>query len=269
MTGLAFPPVRIVRVAQQLQAAGAGVTVQSICQASFTNALLEIIRQIKSALTAACLSRQLNLEADGSVNCDVVAVMPEAMPCDIYPGAVAQTDDLGAPIIEDGHNVCVLPQLVPDNRTIGAAAPPGTGWFYDSFTAESQMNCQKGTEPFQRIGFAGTQPPPGSTVRLQCFLPVSSTGTGVGIGTFCDPLANPDPVCPTANDPAGIAPLGCSIETRSCGVPCTQESGGDAVCRNAGLIGFVCDTRELGVVDPSKFPGNTTPYNFCVNPTCG
>ncbi len=47
--GQAFPPVRIARVAQQLDARGAHVTMQSICQESFTAPLLEIVRQIRNA----------------------------------------------------------------------------------------------------------------------------------------------------------------------------------------------------------------------------
>ena len=47
--GVAFPPVRIVRVAERLDALGAGVTVQSICQPSFTDAATEIIRRIRNA----------------------------------------------------------------------------------------------------------------------------------------------------------------------------------------------------------------------------
>lgn len=47
--GLAFPPTRLVEVAQALEARGAGVTVQSICQDSFRGALTEIIRRTAAA----------------------------------------------------------------------------------------------------------------------------------------------------------------------------------------------------------------------------
>jgi len=47
--GVAFPPVRIARVGRDLDAAGANVTIQSICQESFRSALTEIIRQIANA----------------------------------------------------------------------------------------------------------------------------------------------------------------------------------------------------------------------------
>jgi hypothetical protein len=44
--GLAFPPVRLARVARELEARGAGVTVQSICQDSFRSAVDALVRRI-------------------------------------------------------------------------------------------------------------------------------------------------------------------------------------------------------------------------------
>ncbi|MCZ7678021.1 MAG: hypothetical protein M5U28_04280 [Sandaracinaceae bacterium] len=41
-------------MAEQLEARGAGVTFQSICQDSYANALGEIIRRIRRSLAAAC-----------------------------------------------------------------------------------------------------------------------------------------------------------------------------------------------------------------------
>jgi len=266
--GVAFPPVRLVRVAQRLEAAGAGVTVQSICQNSFRGALTEIIRQIKSALGAACLPRRLNLEADGSVSCDVVVVQPEGMNCDSLPGGSPQMEG-GAPVIEEGRSVCVLEQQVPTDRTAGAAPPGGSGWYYDTFTTDGQSNCEPSPgAPWQRIAFTA-QPPSGAEVRLECFQSVQEGGTGdVAIGTFCDPDTGATPggaMCNAGSAPDGMTRLGCDPNNRSCGVPCTV----DAECRSAGLVGFVCDTRPLEQVNPDQFPGNANPYNFCVNPTCG
>ncbi|MFK7984589.1 MAG: hypothetical protein AB8I08_01075 [Sandaracinaceae bacterium] len=260
--GQAFPPVRMVRVAQELEARGAGVTVQSICQESFQGALTEIIRQIKSALGAACLPRQLNLEADGSVACDVLVVMPAGQACSDLPGATEQIVD-GAPVSDEGRAVCVLEPLLPDSRAPGSPAPGGAGWYYDNFTTEGQANCQEAVDsPWQRIAFTA-QPPSGAEVRLECFQSVQATGEGdITIGTFCDPAS--DTVCPTGMVPAGGSALSCDPIARTCGVQCAN----DADCRAAGLVGFVCDTRPLGEVDDG-FEGNTDAYNFCSNPTCG
>ena len=267
MDGAAFPGVRMVRVAEQLALRGAGVTVQSICEDSYGNALSEIIRQIASALSAACLPRRLNLEADGTVSCDVVAVLPAGMSdCAAYGGE--PKIEAGAPVVEDGRNVCVLTQLVPADRTVGGLPPGGVGWYYDNYTSELLDSC--GAES-QRIAFT-TQPPPGTTVRLECFQSVQGGGTGVSVGTFCDPAqpegtesTDPNP-CGGGSDPA-MRPdrLDCSPVSRTCGVPCTIDSD----CVDASLVGFVCDIRPLEVVNPDGFTGNTAPYNFCVNPTCG
>jgi hypothetical protein len=262
--GSAFPPVRIVRVAQELENRGAGVTVQSICEDSYSGALSEIIRQIASALSTACLPRELNLEADGTVSCDVLAVLPPGMSDCAALGAEPKVEG-GAPVIEEGRSVCVMPQLVPADRSPTAPAPSGVGWFYDNYTSELPETCE------QRIAFTA-QPPPGTTVRLECFQSVQGGGTGVSVGTFCDPDAvemsestAPNP-CGGGSDPA-MRPdsLECDPVARTCGVPCTIDSD----CVDASLVGYVCDTRPLEVVDPDGFGGNTGSYNFCVNPTCG
>lgn len=263
--GQAFPPLRIVRVAERLHARGAGVTVQSICQSSFQNALGEIIRLIGDALPSSCFPRPLNVEADGSVPCDVVVVMPSDRGCDVE-GYTPKLDESGQPMLEDGRHVCSVTQLVPESRALGTEPPLGSGWYYDTFTSDGQTDC--GTGEFQRIAFTGAQPPSGAIVRLECFLPVSGSTGDIGIGTFCDPdpAATPEEnACSRAVVPAGDAPLACDPVQRLCGVRCE----GDSDCRGAGLTGFVCDRRPLDEVDPDHFGGDVSPYGFCVNPTCG
>lgn len=267
--GIAFPPVRIVQVAEGLQNLGAGVTVQSICQASFENALTEVIRQIKSALGNACLPRPLNVRADGSVSCDVVAKIPMGQTCEQI-GATPKRDENDEPVIEDGRAICVLTPLVPtEEERMNRVPPDGTGWFYDNYTAEGADNCQVGTEPYQRIAFAGTPPPSGAEVRLECFLAVQrGSGSGnVDIGTFCDPESDSpeENPCSSGQTPEG-AQLSCDPVQRVCGVSCET----DVDCRAAGLVGYVCDTRPISEVDPDfNGPGaSSEPYNYCVNPTC-
>jgi hypothetical protein len=259
--GVAFPPVRITRVARELESRGAAVTVQSICQESFRPALTEIIRQIKSALGAACLPRQLNREADGSVACDVVTIMPEGMDCSVLGDAL---DPDVEPTVENRRAVCTIRQLVPEDTSMGAGPPAGNGWYYDFFTTDVTENCPESER--QRIAFTA-QPPSGAEVRLECFQSVQNTGEGdITIGTFCDPAApsGPENVCSMGMAPVGNTALGCDPVTRACGVPCET----DAQCRDAGLIGFVCDTRPLSEVDPDNFEGNSDLHNYCVNPTC-
>ena len=131
------------------------------------------------------------------------------------------------------------------------------------------MNCETSASvPWQRIAFTA-QPPSGAEVRLECFQSVQEGGEGdVVIGTFCDPATGQTQTDPPRNcsegNVGGVA-LGCDPNNRACGVPCNV----DADCRGAGLVGYVCDGRPLEQVNPDQFPGNATPYNFCVNPTCG
>jgi len=288
--GQAYPPRRIVQVAQQLAGRGAGVTVQSICQNSFSLALNAIIRKIANALGQACLPRELNTNADGSVNCDVVATMPDGMDCGSYPGGCTTDagcpDDWSArpkldrqmqPVSENGRPVCTIRQRVPVARTPGSPAPAGNGWYYDTFTAEGMANCGM-SGPWQRIGFTA-QPPTGTSVRLECIQNVMSGTQTVNFGDICDPASQPSsdptaanpclggelprqvaPFCQNGSNPANC--MTCDPVARTCGVSCVTDSD----CRAAGLVGNVCDTRPKNVVDPSQT--DTTPYNFCVNPTC-
>jgi hypothetical protein len=260
--GVAFPPVRIVEVARGLATAGANVTVQSICQESFRGALREIIRQITSALGAACLPRPLNREADNRVNCDVIAVLgsPEAE-CSSF-GASPKMDD-GGEVFEDDRPVCVIQQIIPDDINPGAPEPTATGWYYDDFSGVGQENCGTPGDPsvlFQRIAFSGMQPPSGAEVRLECFLAVEGGGDEViNRSTFCDPQGNGDEICAPAD-------FVCDPIRRACDVGCES----DVDCVNAGLTGFVCDNdRTLQDIDPDEFAGNTDIHNICVNPTCG
>jgi len=248
--GLAYPPVRMLRVARALEREGVGVTAQSICQASFEGALTRIIDLVRRALNQSCLPRRLNREADGSVACDVITVLPEAeMSCDAMPGARPQMQS-GAPVRSEGLPVCVIEQVVPEDRTPGAPPPADVGWYYDTFTGEAMASCGG-----QRIAFT-VQPPTGAVVRLECYQSVQETGEGVTVGTFCDPDG--------AGDCDGGDGLTCDPIQRTCGVACTA----DADCRAAGLVGYRCDDRPRGQVDSSQFAGDATPYGFCVNPTC-
>jgi len=262
-TGLAFRPVRIVRTAQLLDESGAGVTVQSICNDDLSVALSSIIDKIADALGGACLARPLNPRTDGSVNCDVLTVLPPEVTCDTVPGASQRTDEAGAPITEDGRAVCVITQQVPDGITI----PTDPGWYYDDFTMDVQNNCPEDRR--QRIAFTA-EPPSGAEVRLECFQSVGMGGGegGASIGDFCDPATGGNCAMGSSGDGDGDGEgdaLSCDPVARSCGVPCSNDSD----CRGAGLIGFVCDERPLSTVSPEQFMGDDTPYNFCVNPTCG
>jgi hypothetical protein len=257
--GTAYPPVRIVRVAQGLQAAGANVTVQSICQTSYRGALGEIVRQIGGALTASCLPRPLNVAADGSVGCEIIVVLPAGTSCESIE-AVPQLDAEGAPLVEEGRAVCALVQQIPE----GGVEPTAPHWFYDDFSDEGREECGDPLDPsvrFQRLTFTRL-PPSGSLLRLECSIPIrGGDGSTVTFGTFCDP--GPSDVCAGATTLTGST-LECDPVARTCGVPCET----DAECRRAGLGGFVCDQRPLEEIDPMAFPGESAPHSVCIAATC-
>jgi hypothetical protein len=258
--GSADPARRIVTAAAGLSAAGASVSIASICASTFGPAIDGIIAKIADALGGACLPRDLNADPAGRVDCDVLELLPAARPgvdaiteCARLPGR-----ELAEVVLEgDGalRELCRVAQL---DRADGLAnAAPG--WFYDDASDELLASC--GADG-QRIAFTTMSPPvSGSEVRLECLqtFALGRRSTDVAcdedndassapceIGMFCTPGA--EDRCATGTSlPEGGATLACDPVARTCAVPC----GDDAACRTAGLLGFVCDPRGV-----------------CVNPTC-
>ena len=77
-TGKAYPPNRITRTAELIEAAGGNASVHSICVDDFTPAVQGIIHKIADALRGTCLPRPLNRDADGKVACNVLEALPAA-----------------------------------------------------------------------------------------------------------------------------------------------------------------------------------------------
>ncbi|GAB4207564.1 MAG: hypothetical protein OHK0013_25320 [Sandaracinaceae bacterium] len=284
--GLAYPPIRIVQTAAGLSAAGASVSLSSICSDDFGPAIDGIIAKIADALRGACLPRALNPAADGRVDCEVFELLPEAG----QPGVISDCTALpGREFVEMVRNegegprqLCRVSQVARAN--IGSQA----GWYYDDFSPDLSTTC--GSTP-QRIAFTSMAPPAtGSEVRLECLQTIAIGNGGSDlicnatgeqpndttpsrqcrIGMFCDLAAAPD-TCSTGwslpNNQG--ANLRCDPVDRLCAVPCTDDS----VCANAGLLGYVCDLRTNaeaagdGVNDvPEALRGQ--PRGMCVNPTC-
>ncbi|MGF1469076.1 MAG: hypothetical protein ACFCGT_23365 [Sandaracinaceae bacterium] len=258
----AFPPRRIARVGEGLQAAGANVTIQSICNPDFSGTLDAIIRLIADALSQACLPRPLGVNADGTVDCSVSVELPAAtgLGCEDVPG----WDGVPGEAVGDDALVCRVTQLVPapEERAAGRE-PTGEGWFYDDYTITGSDNCAVAGEAFQRIAF--TNPPPGgATVQLECLQAVVG---GSDVGEFCVPEAADD-TCAAGFAPDQTTPLACDDVDRVCGVECADDSD----CRDSGLVGFVCDARPKCVANPEDFTCGTASGDasrlFCVNPTC-
>lgn len=278
VNGVAYPPIRIVQTAAGLAAAGAAVSISSICSSSFQPAIDGIIAKIADALRGACLPRALNAAADGTVDCEVYELLPAAG----TPGVISDCTSLpgrefAETVLDDSmvaRQLCRVEQV----RRADISGMPG--WYYDDFSPDLADTC--GASP-QRIAFTGMVPPAtGSEVRLECLqtIALGNSSTDVScdmdngasnpcrIGMFCeDPLSH---MCGTGTSlPSGGATLGCDPVERLCGVPCAD----DAACTTAGLLGYVCDTRTNGEaagegIDdvPESLRGQVR--GFCVNPTC-
>ena len=282
--GEAFPPRRIVQVAQRIEAARGSATIQSICQESFTDALDAILGKITDVLGGACLPRELNSDAQGFVQCRVFEVLPPAMLCDGLPGREARGSVQSNDVVRER---CEVTQVGPEGARSGMQ-----GWWY-----ETAANAPSGStlarscpEDRRRIAFAGIEPITNSEIRLECLQTIAqSSHEAVGIGTFCDPVASAD-VCVTGRSPNETAPLSCDAAERTCAVSCANPEaptlpGETTRCIAAGLLGDVCDTRTwleaVGATEPgiseeerarrmAAIPAGmaAAPHNFCVNPTC-
>ncbi len=280
VNGVAYPPIRIVQTAAGLSAAGAAVSLSSICSNDFGPAIDGIIAKIADALRGACLPRALNAAADGRVDCEVYELLPEAG----QPGVVSSCTDLAGRtfreiVMNEGEGpreLCIVNQVA--RADIAAQA----GWYYDDFDPSLADTC--GATP-QRIAFTGMAPPAtGSEVRLECLQTIALGNGGIDvicdsnnmagstacrIGMFCDLGAD---LCGTGTSlpGGGGATLQCDPVERLCSVPC----GTDADCTTGGLLGYVCDTRtnmeaagDPGFMDiPEALRGATR--GMCVNPTC-
>ena len=255
-TGVAFPPRRIVTLAQQLEAGGANSLVQTICQDDYTGAIQGVINKIADVLGGTCLPRTLNRDASGRVNCDVVEVLPstgDVTTCTAIPGRESigtEVDDMG-----NTHEVCRVAQLTQAES--GSGAP---GWYYDDFTAEVMDRCP--AERPQRIAFANS-PATGTVVRLECLQTISGSMGAVGVGTGC----GDDPGVCNTGVPREV------MESFPMGLFCSgSECGGDPACEEQATL-----TCQGACATDADCPGGFTCYDFdaegplrqmCVNPTC-
>ncbi len=254
-SGVAYPAVRITKVAQALEQARASAVVQSICNDNYSGALDAIIRKIADVLSATCLPRALNQDADGRVTCDIV----EALPLTGEVTSCTQLADRGRVFRErdeEGREVCTVCQTDASGNVIDTnpecqALGVNAGWFYES--GDSLDGCPDSRR--QRISFTtGAEPRSGSQIRLEC-LQQSSSGEGdVTIGTGC---AMDENSCADRGVIFGQRQEGmiCDVLARTCELPCNNTSD----CAAAGLGGYACH-------DPDGDDGPRVA--ICVNPTC-
>lgn len=236
--GEAAPGLRFARAAQRLQALGALTTIRSICEDSFDSAMEEIATLVRVVARPRCMPirRALRTPLWDPSQCDVLVVLPEGTRCTDVPATTFERS-------EGGREVCRLAHLDPSVREPGDPVPPGDGWYRDL----TNEHCS------DRIAL--TLDLPSAETWLVCFTPIPPRAPEVmGRGTPC---GLERPVC----EELGLA---CDPLWGFCNVPCTT----DADCAAAGFPTFVCDRRELRLIDPLYRSSDTTPYDTCVDPMC-
>ncbi len=269
-TGKAYPPNRITRTAELIEAAGGNASVHSICVNDFTPAVMGIINKIADALRGTCLPRPLNRTADGKVACDVVEVLPaegDYVRCEQVPGRTFVRKELD----KDGneHEVCTIEQLAPAGWTGSGTArdalspPSGQGWYYDDFSADVRDKC--GDTPQRIVYTSGSEPKTGTVVRLECLQNVS--GSKANSPEIGEPCTNPDPngpqwrcedYRPDGEPASGGNGMFCYAPTNTCQMRCAT----DADCLAANLGGYRCPSdEEMAALGISE--------RYCINPTCG
>lgn len=235
--GEAFPPRRIVQLAQGLEQQNSNGIIQSICQSSYAGALSVIIDKIADALNSACLPIKLNRNSLGTVSCNVIETLPlegDFTQCDQVPGRVLREyDDLG-------REVCTVTQLTVTDGMSGTSA----GWFYSEGDDEV---CD------QRIAYTdGDEPKTGTIVNLECLQEFVPEGTEPDVNVSCDGMESG-----FCDDGARVPeltrrafPKGLSCEPNS--LTCQPVCDTDADCPG----GYACYAAEEGA------------QQYCVNPTC-
>lgn len=250
--GKAYPPRRIVELAKGLNDAESNALIQSICQASYANAINAILEKIADVLGGACLPRELVPNSEGIVNCDVVETLPAGTSCSQVPGRE------GIATEGDGREICRVNQLAVQGTTVA----DGNGWYYDNFTDDVLKTCAKEASA-QRIAFAtGSEPITGTEVDLQCLQQINSTDVqNITLGSGCTPRNPGDPNAPYDMDQGNAT---CDPDYNTWQYSC----GSDAECESADLKGWRCWT-DRPCSDPNDQDGCDQPVpKICINPTC-
>lgn len=224
----AHAPLRILQTAQGLSARGAQVTVDSICEADYADAIHAVAREIGDALGYACLPRPMHAGADGLVDCRVLEVLPADGPIT----RCEQIADRGRVPFgsEDGREVCLVQQVT------GPEA--GAGWYYDGGAAAAAA-C--GELRAHAITYTlGAESTNRATVRAECVFVQAFDGHAA-------PATGPDVGSACATD-GECGDLVCDPESLTCQVGCAS----DADCPG----GHVCS------------PNGASDVPICINPTC-
>lgn len=230
--GSAFPPSRLVRVAEGLAQRNTQVVVQSLCQDSYAPVIDALLAGFAGVLGAGCFNRAVEAEA-GPLPCEILEVLPlegEAS-CDELAGRVFREIDTTS-----GREVCSVCQISVDGTVYDnqPGCEDGEGWFYEG----NAERCPE-RRP-QALSFTnGAFPVLGAYVRFECD-PVETTTTTLGSDCSADPLICEDSV---------VIGVTCDPSLHQCLYACENDED----CRGGG---YAC-------YDPDG-----DGHGSCVNPTC-
>ncbi|MGE0788562.1 MAG: hypothetical protein AB7S26_22995 [Sandaracinaceae bacterium] len=175
----ADPGRRFVELAQLVP----DTVLTTICAEDFGPAIAEIAARIGAKVDGVCLVREVPIDADGTVPCEITVTLPSGSTCEAFGYRAISID-------ADGLAVCEILQVTPGDGD--------EGFYYDPDAIEG---CA------QLALTAGAQPPLGAAVDAQCFFELElpngelcARGDQCASG-FCDPIAD---AC--ADMPGGTVP---------------------------------------------------------------
>lgn len=220
---VAYPPRRLVRAGQLLEAAGAHVVLQSLCQDDLTQPFDAILRELAVAFADGCLP---NLERNraGQIPCMVTEELAPGRRCDEISGRVLlRTTTARGEEVE----VCRVNQLAVRDGVVA----PGDGWFYERDDS-AEMHCP----PSRASRISAHGPALADHYDIQCWHGGwTSAAPEAGLGSPCE---------------AGCGQqvgghqhaLVCDPTTNTCQAPCedTSECEGGYTCSAGFCVNPSC-----------------------------
>jgi hypothetical protein len=171
-TGKAYPPRRIVQVAQGF---GENGFVQSICSDDFDPAIDALVDRIGARIDPSCLDSERRRDEDGLIaSCEVLWVLPLAGEAGSENAqACSDVGDFLAPAgasygLPDhlASRVCKMRQLPIASADDPHATPQKAGWYYDDFSDSADL-CVRS---HSRIALTeSVKAPEGVRVILDCY----------------------------------------------------------------------------------------------------
>lgn len=226
----ATPARRVVELAESLRARGANAIVQSICEPSYAGAIEHILSTVGTAIAPTCLALELERDEKGYVGCTVTQVLPSGERCEDNTGHGLLPRRLR--VDAQGRDVCAMVQLPVFAPPV---VPMGTGWYLDDFTPDA-ARCGSPARRLTFVGDAGLRAD--ADTHVECVTRRTSDSDRVDVGTACDfhtaSSCGLDTV--SENDfvrrygllglsrPEGLGTLACEPATRTCQLPCIDDS---------------------------------------------